>query len=103
MRKRKITWFDQAERDLQQTRKVIAQDSPKTARRFIKRLRESVNRLRMFPQSGWVVEELDLSYIREILFGNYRIIYEYYGYGIGILAVRHAAQRLGKDVLKGNS
>jgi len=56
----------------------------------------------MFPESGWVVEELDLSHIREILFGNYRIIYEYYGDGIGILTVRHAAQRLGKDALEGN-
>src|SRR5438552_114888 len=101
MRKKKIKWFEHAKSNLREIRRFIAKDSPKTARDFTKRLRESANRLKMFPESGWIVEEFELPFIKEILFGNYRIIYRYQGRIVEILAIRHGAQRLGWDILEG--
>ena len=48
----------------------------------------------MFPESGHVVREVDSSMIREIVFGQYRIIYELGSNRVKILAVFHGARLL---------
>ena len=45
----------------------IARDAPATASAYVRRLRESVGRLREFPFSGQVVREIGREDIREIL------------------------------------
>jgi toxin ParE1/3/4 len=67
---------------------------------FIKRLRKSVDRLRLFPESGWVVEEYDNPRIREIVFGHFRIIYEYDGKQVVILKVIRGDRLLRKEGLE---
>ncbi|HUP80350.1 MAG TPA: type II toxin-antitoxin system RelE/ParE family toxin [Pirellula sp.] len=57
-------------------------------------LRESVGRLRQFPFSGHVVPELGKEEIREVLRGDYRLIYRVSGGRIDILAVFHCARIL---------
>src|SRR5207302_9971653 len=98
MRKKIVVWSQKAKDNLLEIRRLIAQDSPKTAQKFIKRLKASTIRLGLFPESGWIVEEFDIPIIREILFGDYRIVYRYDGTRIEILKVHHGAQRLGKDI-----
>ena len=90
----RIFWTRQAREDLREVRAFIARDAPATASAFVRRLRESVDRLRKFPQSGQVVPELGREEIREILRGNYRIIHRVAQNRIDILAVYHSARLL---------
>ena len=53
-----------------------------------------------FPQSGRIVPELDYEEIREIIHGNYRIIYQISSENIEILTVRHGRQLLSETDLK---
>jgi plasmid stabilization system protein ParE len=92
----RIVWSFQSRGDLREIRKFIARDSPVTAANFIRKLKVSVERLRVHPESGQVVRELGSSTVREILFGQYRIIYQCGSKRIEILAVFHGARLLGE-------
>jgi addiction module RelE/StbE family toxin len=95
----RIYWTRQSQEDLRQVRAFISRDAPATASAFVRRLRESVNRLKEFPESGQVVPELGRKDIRELLRGNYRIIYRVSQDRIDILAVYHSARLLDADGL----
>ena len=90
----KVYWTRQSREDLRGIRAFIARDAPATASAFVRRLRESVNRLRTFPESGQVVSELGREDIREVLRGNYRIIYRIHANRVDILTVYHSARLL---------
>lgn len=95
MKKRvKLFWTRQAQEDLRAIRAFIAREAPKTASLFVQRIRLSVNRLRQFPQSGQMVPEIQNPEIREVLFGNYRIIYRNLDDQVDILNVYHGHQLL---------
>jgi len=89
-----IVWSVQSQDDLREIRRFIARDAPDTATAYIRRLRKSVRRLRSFPEAGVVVTEAANSRIREIYFGQYRIIYELTSSRIEILTVYHSARLL---------
>ena len=89
-----VYWTRQSRDDLREIRRFIARDAPATATAFVRRMRESVDRLREFPESGQVVPELGREEIREILRGNHRIIYRVAQNRIDILAVYHSARLL---------
>lgn len=93
----RIYWTRQSQEDLRQVRAFISRDAPATASAFVRRLRDSVNRLKEFPESGQVVPELGREDIRELLRGNYRIIYRAGQERIDILAVYHSARLLDAD------
>jgi toxin ParE1/3/4 len=94
-----IVWSVQSQEDLREIRRFIARDAPDTATAYIRRLRKSVNRLRSFPEAGIVVTEAADSRIREIYFGQYRIIYELTSPRIEILTVYHSARLLDETEL----
>ena len=48
----RIFWTRQAREDLREVRAFIARDAPAAASAFVRRLRQCVERLRMFPCSG---------------------------------------------------
>jgi len=90
----RIYWTQQAQGDLRAIRSHIARNAPATASTYVRRLRESVGRLREFPFSGQLVPEFGRDEIREILQGNYRLIYRISNDRIDILTVFHSAQIL---------
>ncbi len=65
-----IFWTRQAREDLREVRAFIARNAPATASAFVRRLRQAIERLRLFPRSGQVVPELGREDIRELLKGN---------------------------------
>ena len=71
----RIVWTSQARNDLKSIKAFIGRDAPLTATAYVRRLKQHVDRLKLFPDSGWVVEELGNPNIKEIVFGTYRIIY----------------------------
>lgn len=91
----KINWTPQSQNDLISIAEFIAQDSKKYAKLHIKRIRERVRQLSEFPNSGRILPELDNPRIREIVLGNYRIIYLFVNAErIDILTVHHSAKLL---------
>lgn len=71
----KVVWTAEAIERLKEIDAYISQDSPAAAIRFIDLLFERGDSLAEFPQSGRKVPEYDLENYRELIEGNYRIIY----------------------------
>jgi len=71
----KVVWTSEALRKLDEIESFIAQNNPERASAFIDLLLEKGDLIGSFPDMGRVVPELARSEIREILVGNYRIVY----------------------------
>ena len=87
-------WTIAALKELEEIKRYIARDSIETALDYIRRLYTHARTLKSFPLSGSVVTDLDDPDLREIRFGNYRIIYEVVHSTVRVLSVYHAARRL---------
>lgn len=72
----------------------IKSDKPGAAERWADAVFDLVEGLAALPQKGRVVPEAGREEIRELLFGNYRIIYRVDEELISVLAVRHGYQLL---------
>lgn len=83
----KVVWTTEAFRKLDEIESFIAQDTPKRASAFIDLLLEKGDLIGSFPDMGRIVPELSRSEIREILVGNYRIVYRRTPAQIEILTV----------------
>jgi len=59
----------------------------------------AVERLEQFPQSGRMVPERNDSAIREILLGNYRIVYRVRGDVVELVTIHHGAKLLDPTTL----
>ena len=92
-----VRWTPQAIDDLRSIADFIAKDSPNYARLTVVDTFAAVERLADFPKSGRIVPEIKNPAIREIILGNYRIIYRLQGRVIDVLAVHHGAMLLGPD------
>jgi len=91
----KINWTPQSKNDLISIAEYIAQDSRKYARIQVQRIRERARQLATLPNSGRIVPELGNPKIREVILGNYRIIYfTATDERIDILTVHHSAKLL---------
>ena len=64
----------------------------------VSRIIASVERLKKFPSSGRTVPELRISSIREVLLGNYRIVYRLSTAHCEIVTVLHSRQDLLKHL-----
>lgn len=90
-----VTWSEPALQDLEEIHSFIARGSTHFARVTVERILEAVKRLTIFPQLGQVLAEKSLKRYREILAGNYRIIYrEIDSSRVVIAAVIHASRDL---------
>lgn len=83
----KVVWTEQALERLQEIDDFISQDSPERAARFIAKLLERGDGLAPYPSAGRQVPELGSNAIREILEGNYRIVYRLTRERVEILTV----------------
>ena len=84
-----LIFSKQASLDLEEIEDHIAFDSKTYATAQIKKIIESIKRLQQFPNSGRMVPELEEPAVREIITGNYRVIYEIDGEIIHIQFIRH--------------
>ena len=94
-----IKWTPQSLDDIESIANFIARDSDYHAQIFTTKVFKAVEHLKIFPESGRIVPELNRKEIREVIFGNYRIIYRTKGNNVvEILTVYHSARLL--DVSK---
>jgi len=92
-----INWTKDAIEDANQIAIFISQSSSKYARIQIERFFERTIILETFPKSGRIVPEINDLKIRELIIGNYRIIYKIVSKkSIDILTI-HLSQRLLKN------
>jgi plasmid stabilization system protein ParE len=92
----KLEWTEPAVVDLQSIRDYIAKDSLFYAERFVARIVEAAETLPHHPRIGRVVPEAEDDAIRELLFQNYRIIYQTAPDRILILTVIHGGRDLSR-------
>ncbi len=89
----KIVWTIQATYDLKDILDYISKDSRKYAENQIKRIKERTKLLKNNGLAGRIVPEADWKELRELIEGNYRIIYRYSNAEIiEILTIHHAAR-----------
>ncbi len=86
----KIRWTRPALTDLTDIVRYISRDDPAAARRLAAKLREATKALATQPQLGRMLPETSNESIREIVRGNYRVIYRVAKQEIQILAVMEA-------------
>lgn len=90
-----INWTFQAQSDLQSIGEYIGKDSKKYARLQIIKLRNRTKILHTQIYSGKSVPEINHPDIRELIEGNYRIIYKILNnQKVDILTVHHSARNL---------
>ncbi|MFH1097990.1 MAG: type II toxin-antitoxin system RelE/ParE family toxin [Candidatus Desantisbacteria bacterium] len=88
----KIKWTPQSLEDIDGIANFIGRDSNYYAQSFIAKTFETVEHLEIFPESGRIVPELNRKEIRELIFGNYRIIHRIKENLVEILTVYHSAR-----------
>jgi len=96
----KIIWSPLAIDRVAEIAEYIAQDSPNSAQKWVESTFQVVERLEKFPKSGRIVPEIIQDDFREIIHGNYRIIYRLQTEIVSILTVRHGRQILPIDEIK---
>lgn len=89
-----IHWTEASVEDLRLIHDYISKDSRLYADRLIEKIIDRVDQLHRFPKSGRVVPEIDKSEIRELIEGNYRIIYKLSPSRVFILRIHHSARLL---------
>jgi plasmid stabilization system protein ParE len=89
-----IRWTEKASSNLQAIFEYISRDSKIYAARYVKTLIRAAKKLETMPRCGREVPELENPELREVIYGNYRIIYRIVGAedDIEILAVIHGAR-----------
>ena len=90
----KVVWTEIAVDDLRSIHSFISKDSKKYADRFIDKLIARTDQLEKNPNSGRVVPEFNVETVRELIEGNYRIIYKVDQDFIAIVRIHHSARQL---------
>ena len=90
----KIIWSPLAIERTTEIAEYIAKDSPSAATKWVETLFEKITLLNSSPQQGRIVPETQQKEIRELIYGNYRIIYRLKNNTISILTIRHGKQIL---------
>jgi len=91
-----VVWARPALDSLLDIVRHIQADNPSAARRFAAAIKTKTARLQKFPESGRTVPEFPASGLRELIVGDYRVIYRVLKApaSVQILSVRHGARLL---------
>lgn len=99
----KVVWSNYAQERVMEISLRISADNLVAAQQWVNDIFDKTKSLSNFPDMGRKVPEIKRFDVRELLFGNYRIIYHcnYLTHQVTILTVRHAKQQLPIDEVKG--
>ncbi len=95
-----VRWTPQAAADLDAIADFIARDSQYYARLFVLDVILAVERLNQFRELGRIVPETNNPTIRELILGNYRIVYRLRSDTAEILTIYHGSRLLDPKKLK---
>lgn len=95
-----INWTYQSKIDLEDIAEYISKDSKKYAQLQVLKIFKRTQILKKLPYSGKILIELHRNDLRELIEGNYRIIYKIVSESrIDILTIHHASRDLSKRIL----
>lgn len=95
-----IKWSEPALEDLKDIAEYIALDKPGAAKKLVQEIFQSVKRLKNFPESGKVPDELEDSRYREIIVGPCRVFYRVEGKLVIVLYVMRSERALRNFILE---
>jgi toxin ParE1/3/4 len=90
----KVQWTHVAYKRLEDIYSYIEKDSPVNAAKWADKLLKKIEGIKDFPKAGRSVPELDSANVREIVYGNYGIIYKVKDETVYIMTIRHFKQIL---------
>jgi toxin ParE1/3/4 len=93
----KIIWSPLAIDRVLEIAEYIARDKPSAAEKWINTIFSKVEQIESSPEIGRVVPEIRNNQFRELIYGNYRIIYRIEKKQISILTIRYGKQILPID------
>lgn len=95
-----VSWTDQALQDVDNIAEYIAKDSRHFATIQVNLFFEHVQILTEKPLAGRVVPEFHIKSIREIIVGNYRVVYRVRAAVVEVLTIHHAARLLTRKSIR---
>ncbi len=100
-KKYEVIWSNIAEKDLIDIVEYISADSPSTALKSFKNIKQKASKLYSFPERGRVVPELrdqGIVQYRELIISPWRVIYRIAEKSVYVLSVLDARQNI-EDIL----
>ena len=92
-----VSWTFQAKDDLKTIAEYIKLDSVRYAKLQVIKIKTRTHILKSHPQAGRIVPEIESEEIRELIEGNYRIIYKVVSNSkVDVLTIHHSARDLTK-------
>jgi addiction module RelE/StbE family toxin len=83
----KLFWTETAKQDMLSIKRYIAMDNPAAAKRWIETLKKRARKTLHEPLAGRKVPEFSQNDIREMIEGDYRIVYQVFSDKLVILTV----------------
>ena len=97
----KLVWTELSTEDLKELFNYIAKDSVRYASITVNKIYNRAQDIIDNPYVGRVVPEINIKVIREVISGNYRIVYKIINeFQVDILRVYHSARLLKADRLE---
>lgn len=93
----RIIWSPLSVERAAEIAEYISRDNTTAAEKWVDTVFSKVEQLKSFPESGRIVAEINSKDFRELIYGNYRIIYRVEKTQISILTIRHGKQMLPID------
>lgn len=95
----KVIWTKQSIEDINNIAEYISLDSARYAESWVEEIFDKEFILSTFPDSGRIVPELKQENIREIITGNYRLVYRTNIDFLEVLTVYHCSRLLSPENL----
>jgi len=83
----KVLWTSRAIDDLKAIARFVSTDNPQAARRFADKLKRRAESLCKFPNRGRIMPEIGRDDVRELIDGNYRIVYRVRKEAVDVLTI----------------
>ena len=96
----RVVWAPVALDRAEEAARHTAGDRPAAAAKWIDGLFDAVAKLSTFPHKGRMVPEVGRVEIREVLYGQYRVIYRLEEKRLFILTVRHQRRHFSESLLR---
>ena len=95
--RRRVVWSPLALRRVGEAADFIARDNRAAAARWARGLFDAMKTLTAHAGRGRVVPELSREEIRELIYGDYRVVYRVAERRVDVLTVRHGRRRFDPD------
>jgi toxin ParE1/3/4 len=94
-----VKWLPKALDDLESIAEYISKDSARYAENLVQKIFERAELLETNQLIGRMVPEFRRKNLRELIIGNYRIVYLVYTYRVDVIRVHHSKRKMSRKNL----